>query len=149
MAPTLGADRNYGKSRSRGQGPAAVQAAFNCQSLDSAQKKISRAFAEAERVAQVLLMQGAAAPVVTHRARIDELLETGPAPEYTDAFRIAGRKDRAEDEAVVDCLIDGATDEELALVEIRTEAEIAAKHVQLRSVRAERARRRAAQAGAA
>jgi len=136
--PSLQRGTNYGKSQSRGVGPEAVQAAFGCSSLDSAQKKIDRSFTETIRVAQVLVQRGATGPVVAHVAHLTAMLETGPARPLTYALLNDGRVSRAQDEARELCLIDSATPEEIDLLEARVRREIAEGFAVLRDIHAHR-----------
>src|SRR5688572_10826092 len=140
--PSLHRSASYGKSLprtpGRGVGPEAIQAAFGCRSLDSAQKKIDRSFTATIRVAQVLVQRGATAPVVAHAAHIMALLETGPTRPLTFALLNDGRVSRAQDEARELCLTDSATPEEIDLLEARVRREIAEGFAVLRDLHAHR-----------
>jgi|SRR5688572_14394253 len=122
----------------RGVGPEAVQAAFGCTSLDSAQKKIDRSFTATVRIAQVLVQRGATAPIVAHVAHLSALLETGPARPLTFALLNDGRVSRAQDEARELCLTDSATSDEVDLLEARVRREIAEGFAVLRDIHAHR-----------
>ena len=136
--PSLDRRSSYGKSQRRGVGPEAVQAAFGCRSLDSAQKQIDRSFTRAIRISQVLVQRGAAGPVVAHLAHLQALLETGPARPLTHALLTEGNVSRAQDEARELCLVDGCTPDELSLLEARTRREIAEGFAMLRDIHAHR-----------
>ena len=119
---------------SRGLGPQAIQAAFGCRSLGAAQKKIQRAFKEAERVAQVLVLQGSTEPVVAHLARLQQILETGPARPLREALIEGGHVSRAEDEARENCLACQLAPESVDQHEARVRREIAEGFRNLRDV---------------
>jgi hypothetical protein len=136
--PSLDRGASYRQSRTRGVGPEAIQAAFGCRSLDSAQKQIDRSFTRAIRISQVLVLQGATAPVVAHVAHLQALLETGPARPLTFALLNDGHVSRAQDEARELCLMDGATPEEINLLEARVRREIAEGFAVLRDIHAHR-----------
>ena len=138
MADTMPVPSTYGKSGHRGQGAQAVQRAFGAASAGSAQKQIQRGFEKAERVAQLLALNGATLPIVAHVSRLTEILESGPVLEITQAFRIVGSVDRAEDESREACLTGSCTGAELDLQESRLLRQIDQSYAALRSVRAHR-----------
>jgi len=138
MAANLRPAERYGKSRLRGEGPRAVQAAFDCQSVDAAQKRIDRAFTNAIRVAQVLVLQGSTAPVVAHVAHLQAMLETGPARPLVDGLVNEGHVSRQQDEARELCLANDATPEEVDLLETRVRRELAEGYAVLRDIHAHR-----------
>lgn len=141
LAPTNGTRKSRPSMTGRGAGPEAVRAAFDCSSLDSAQKRIDRALTGAVRVAQVLVLNGATAPVVAHVAHLTAMLETGPARPLPSALLTDGRVSRAQDEARELCLTDTATPDEIDLLEARVRREIAEGFAVLRDIHAHRAAR--------
>jgi hypothetical protein len=111
---------------------------FGCRSLDAAQKKISRAFQEAERVAQVLALQGRREPIIAAIVRLTVLLETGPARPLRQTFTADGHISRQQDEARECCLADQTSKGALDLYEARVRREIAEGFAALRDVAAHR-----------
>lgn len=136
MTPTLRPDSRHWKSpdHRRGHGPSAVQAAFGCRSLGSAQKKIERSFQEAERVAQVLANQGITQPTISHIARLNDVLLSAPAGEVTQMLVAVGRIGRAEDESREGCHSGGYTRAELELERSRLLAEIDINYAAIRAI---------------
>jgi hypothetical protein len=127
---------------SRGVGPQAIQAAFGCRSLGAAQKKIQRAFKETERVAQVLVLQGSTEPIVGHLARLQQILETGPARPLMAGLCSEGHVARALGESREACLADGATPQEVELHIARIRRTIAEGYAQLGNLAAHQEARR-------
>jgi hypothetical protein len=123
--------------------PSAVDARYQvvtgAATLNAAHQRALRVEREFFQYAACLRLAGCTVSLVRLRARFEDETADLPAPDLTTALREDGQVSRAQDAAREDCLLDGASPEELDRLEHRTRREIANGFTLLQAIAARRA----------
>ena len=134
-----GAKQEVGRRWRRGPVVREIASRHSC-SEAAAHQRYRRVWERFQDHCTLLSAHGQLDTLTHYAAWLHDLIDQGPLPRLEDALALDGKLDRDQDAARDECLIDGATAEELRRIIRNTERELGPKLTLIRVAKAELAK---------